>query len=75
MKLDENKIEIEISASLGRAELKLWQFIDLGVGSVIKLNKTAVNTVDIYANGIVIGNGEIWVDNTDNIGIIMVKKF
>ncbi|WP_456382605.1 flagellar motor switch protein FliN [Hydrogenimonas sp.] len=54
-------IEVEITSYLGETELTLEEILQLGVGSVIDLQKPAGESVETYVNGRIIGKGEVMV--------------
>ena len=48
-----NKAQIPISAELGRSTITVWDFVNLQVGDVIKLNTNVEDELDIYVGNIV----------------------
>lgn len=52
---------LEIEAELGRCSLTLDAILRLGVGSVIRLPRSAGENIDILAGGVLLGSGEIVV--------------
>lgn len=72
-----DSINVEISVALGSADLRIFQLLKLGRGAVVELDRGVNDYVDIYANEILIGHGEVVVTNEDTIGISVtdiVKK-
>ena len=72
-----DNIEVEISVALGSADLRINQLLKLGRGAVVELDRGVNDYVDIYANEVLIGHGEVVVTNEDTIGISVtdiVKK-
>ncbi len=59
----ENFIDLraDIEVDLGRKLMSVKEFLNLQIGSVIRLNKSAGESVDIYINGSYFGKGEITV--------------
>lgn len=48
-----NKAQIPISAELGRSTITVWDFVNLQIGDVIKLNTSVEDELDIYVGNIV----------------------
>ncbi len=48
-----NKAQIPISAELGRSSITVWDFVNLQIGDVIKLNTNVDDELDIYVGNIV----------------------
>ena len=68
---------VEISVTLGTADLRVHQLLKLGRGAVVELDRDINDYVDIYANDVLIGHGEVVITENDTIGIAvteMVKK-
>ena len=67
------EITVDISVTLGTADLRVNQLLKLGRGAVVELDRD----VDIYANNILIGHGEVVITENETIGIAItdtVKK-
>ncbi len=62
-------IDIEISVTLGTATLRVNQLLKLGRGAVVELDRGINDNVDIYANDILIGHGEVVITEDETIGI------
>jgi flagellar motor switch protein FliN/FliY len=54
-------IPIEVGVELDRKRLKVRQVLDLKVGSVLKMDRSAGENVDLVLDGVVVGTGEIVV--------------
>ena len=67
-----NEISVEISVTLGSADLRVHQLLKLGRGAVVELDKGINDYVDIYANNVLIGRGEVVITENDSIGISLV---
>jgi flagellar motor switch protein FliN/FliY len=52
-------IPVSLSVELGQTQLEVRDVLNLGVGSVIELNKLQEEPVDIRINGRLIARGEI----------------
>ena len=64
-----NGINIELSVTLGTASLRINQLLKLGRGAVVELDRGINDFVDIYANDILIGHGEVVITEDESIGI------
>ncbi len=72
-----NEIDVELSVMLGSASLRINQLLKLGRGAVVELDRGLNDYVDIYANNILIGRGEVVITEDETIGIAvteLVKK-
>ena len=54
-------IGLQLSVELGRAEMTIKEVMDLGIGTVIELNKLAGEPVDVLVNGVPIAHAEVVV--------------
>ncbi len=63
------EISVNISVTLGTADLRVHQLLKLGRGAVVELDRDINDYVDIYANDVLIGHGEVVITETDKIGI------
>ncbi len=64
-------IELELTVELGRCHLPIKKVLELTKGSIIELDKIAGESVDLYANGKHIANGEVVVIG-DNFGLRII---
>lgn len=74
---NDNEFDIDISVTLGAADLRINQLLKLGRGAVVELDRNVNDCVDIYANDVLIGHGEVVITENETIGISvtdMVKK-
>ena len=67
-----NDISLNISAELGRAQLKVRDLIALEKGSVLKLNRVADESIDLLLNEIPFAQGEVVVIN-ERFGVRIVS--
>ncbi len=67
--LSGDKISVEISVTLGEATLRVQQLLKLGRGAVVELDRNVNDYVDIYANNVLIGHGEVVITENETIGI------
>lgn len=75
--LSGDEITVDISVTLGTADLRVQQLLKLGRGAVVELDRNVNDYVDIYANNILIGHGEVVISENETIGISVtdiVKK-
>lgn len=61
-------IPLQLSVELGRTSLIIDKMLQLAQGSVVELEKTAGEPVDIYVNRKLLGKGEVIVVN-DRFGV------
>ena len=61
-------VPLEISVEIGRTKKLIKDILELTVGSLVVLNKSAGDQVDIYANGQCIAKGDVVVVD-DNFGV------
>ncbi len=76
-RLSGDEITVDISVTLGTADLRVQQLLKLGRGAVVELDRNVNDYVDIYANNILIGHGEVVITENETIGISVtdiVKK-
>ena len=76
-RLSGDEITVDISVTLGTADLLVQQLLKLGRGAVVELDRNVNDYVDIYANNILIGHGEVVITENETIGISVtdiVKK-
>ena len=63
------EIDVNVSVTLGTANLRVYQLLRLGRGAVVELDRNIGDVVDIYVNDVLIGHGEVVVTENDVIGI------
>ena len=68
----EDDILVEISITLGTADLRVNQLLKLGRGAVVELDRGINDYVDIYANNVLIGHGEVVVTDNESIGVNVI---
>lgn len=61
-------MDLQVSISLGRAELPLQDVLRLTTGSIIELNRSVGDPVDVVVNERVVARGEVVVVN-GNYGV------
>ena len=65
-------VEVTMYAELGRAKIQLKDAIEYDAGSIITLDKTSNDPIDIFVNDILIARGKI-VAIEDTYGIKIVE--
>lgn len=54
-------VSVDFISELGTTQLSVRDFLDLGIGSVIDLEKPAGESVELYVNNRIFGKGEVMV--------------
>ncbi len=67
------EIMVEVSVTLGTADLRVNQLLKLGRGAVVELDRDINDYVDIYANNVLIGHGEVVITDNETIGIAVTN--
>lgn len=67
--ITDEEIMINISITLGTADLRIHQLLKLGRGAVVELDRDVNDYVDIYANNVLIGHGEVVITENESIGV------
>ena len=68
-----DEIKVEVYVTLGTATLRVHQLLKLGRGAVVELDRGINDYVDIYANEVLIGRGEVIITENDSIGISVTE--
>ncbi|MEM9412777.1 MAG: FliM/FliN family flagellar motor switch protein, partial [Planctomycetota bacterium] len=56
-----NDVQVIVSAELGRAKVSIHELLQLGEGSVFELNRSVDGPVELVAQGVPLGNGDVVV--------------
>lgn len=56
-------VAVNLSMEVGRARIPIRNLLQLNQGSVVELERTAGEPLDVYANGTLIAHGEVVVVN------------
>lgn len=56
-------VAVTLSMEVGRARIPIRNLLQLNQGSVVELERTAGEPLDVYANGTLIAHGEVVVIN------------
>jgi flagellar motor switch protein FliN/FliY len=67
-------VKVKLTVELGSCQLPMRDVLQLNIGSVVKLDKTAQTPVDLYANQKRIARGEVVVVD-DAYGIKITELF
>jgi flagellar motor switch protein FliN len=65
-------VRVTVSAELGRVTMSLGEFLRLGEGSVVELNRTVTGPVDLMVNGVRVARGEVVV--IDDCFAVQIKQ-
>jgi flagellar motor switch protein FliN/FliY len=55
------QIQVEVAAELGRASIALSEWLHLQVGTLVELNQSVGDNIDLYFNGVLKGKGRLSV--------------
>ena len=66
-------IPVRLSVELGRAEIPIREVVSLGRGSMIELDRSPGEPLDVRVNGVLIGRGEVVVINEDRLGLRFIE--
>jgi flagellar motor switch protein FliN/FliY len=55
------EVDLPVSVSFGRAQLPLKDVLKLSIGSIVELNRTLTEPVEVIVNNCVIARGEVVV--------------
>ncbi|HEU0276374.1 MAG TPA: flagellar motor switch protein FliN [Rhodanobacteraceae bacterium] len=61
-------VPVTLSMEVGRAKISLRNLLQLNQGSVVELERTAGEPLDVFVNGTLVAHGEVVVVN-DKLGI------
>ena len=61
-------VPLRLSAELGSCQMTMEELLELGMGSVVQLDKPANANVDVYVNQKLVARGEVVVAE-ENFGI------
>jgi len=68
------EVPLQITVELGRSRMTVREILDLKQGSVIELNRTAGDPVDVFVNDHLVARGEVVVVD-DNFGVRITEIF
>ena len=67
------EVPVRLSVELGRTEIPIRDVVSLGRGSVIELDRSPGDALDVRVNGVLIGRGEIVVVNEERLGLRFIE--
>ncbi len=65
-------IPVEITAVVGHKKMTIGQLTELNAGDVVSLNKMLNQTLDIYANNVLIAKGEL-VEVAEELSVVLTE--
>ena len=65
-------VPVEVSVEIGRKKMRIAEILRIGAGSVLELNKTSGEPLDIYVNNRVVARGEAVVVG-DHYGVRLTE--
>lgn len=65
-------VSVTVTAELGRIRLPIAKILNLGLGSILELNRTVAEAVDLLVQGVPLARGEIVV--VDDRYAIRIKE-
>lgn len=65
-------VQVTLTAELGRTQLTIQEMMNLGQGSVVELDRAISAPVELVAQGVPLGNGEVVV--IDNRFAVRIKN-
>lgn len=65
-------VEVTISAELGRTKMPIEQLLEMAEGTVFTLNRNVTSPIELLAQGVPLGNGEIIV--VDDVFAVRIKE-
>ena len=68
-----SNLSVNVSVEIGSTQMKIKDILNSNIGTVIELNKSSGEPVDILANGKLIARGEIVVINEDQFGVKIIE--
>ncbi len=67
-------IAVDLTAVLGTADMKVSNLLKIGRGAVIELNRKVGDTVEVRANGMPVGRGEVVVVE-DHLAVSITEMY
>jgi flagellar motor switch protein FliN len=66
-------VPVRLSVELGRTELPIRDIVNIGRGAIIELDGEPGAPLEVRANGVLIGRGEVVVINEERLGLRFVE--
>ena len=57
------EVKVKVTAELGRASVAIQELLSLEEGSVVELDRGVTTPIELFAQGVPLGNGEVVVVN------------
>ena len=67
------EVPVRLSVELGRTEIPIREVVNLARGSIVDLDRSPGEALDVLVNGVLIGRGEIVVVNEERLGLRFVE--
>lgn len=67
------EVPVRLSVELGRTEIPIRDVVNLTRGSIVDLDRSPGEALDVLVNGVLIGRGEIVVVNEERLGLRFVE--
>jgi flagellar motor switch protein FliN/FliY len=67
------EVPVRLSVELGRTEIPIRDVVNLARGSIIDLDRSPGEALDVLVNGVLIGRGEIVVVNEERLGLRFIE--
>ncbi|HJU20330.1 MAG TPA: flagellar motor switch protein FliN [Stellaceae bacterium] len=67
------EVPVHLSVELGRAQIPIRDVVNLARGSVVDLDRSPGEALDVLVNGVLIGRGEIVVINEERLGLRFIE--
>jgi flagellar motor switch protein FliN/FliY len=68
-----DNIEVDISVELGSANMPIHHLLRLGRGAIIELDSLESDPLKIYANNVLIAEGEVRIDD-GRLSVAVTRK-
>lgn len=66
-------VPVRLSVELGRTEIPIRDVVNLTRGSIVDLDRSPGEALDVRVNGVLVGRGEIVVVNEERLGLRFVE--
>jgi flagellar motor switch protein FliN/FliY len=66
-------VPVRLSVELGRTEIAIRDVVNLTRGSIVDLDRSPGEALDVRVNGVLVGRGEIVVVNEERLGLRFVE--
>jgi len=66
-------VNVRVTAVVGTAEMTVGNFLRMGRGAVVELDRKVSEPIDIMVNGRLVARGELVVIEGDRLGVTMTE--